>query len=357
MCVIMCKVSGADFPPVEEIKNCCDANPDGFGAMWADGKKVRLFKTMSKEAFLKFYETFAKSYPTSVPLVIHARIATHGSKNINNCHPWLDTNGNTGRVGFCHNGVLSIKNRDDMTDSETFFRDIWLPAFKLGGAKFCDNAVKACIGTSRFCFLYARGNVERWGNWEEGSVKGCFYTNSSWKKNRWEGIGYSKGCGYGNYNYGGGYRGGYRGGYGGYDGYDEDDVYCCGGGVKTPKPQPIIPASVPLITPQDKAASAKVEWLMQQDGIQKASLLFHGEWRDRATTLVRDKTFKDALLKEAMWAPHRCPLWNLFNLGAKDFINGKPKDDKVETVVDIVEKFNREFNLLSVKGILSTATC
>ena len=345
MCVIMCKAAGVDFPPVDEIKNCCDANPDGFGAMWSNGKKVKLFKTMAKEAFIQWYETFSTTYPNTVPLVIHARIATHGSKNIDNCHPWLDTGGNVGNIGFCHNGILSIKNRGDMTDSETFFRDIWLPAYKLGDTKYRDNATRAVIGTSRFCFLYAKGNVERWGNWEEGSVKGVFYTNSSWKKNRWTGIGYASGCGYGNYNYGGGYKGGY-----GCDYLDDDEM--CGGGYGTIKGNAsnVAPAGKSFV---DEKATKKVEWLMKQDGISKAATLFYKEWKDRPTTLVRGKTFQEALLKEASWAPHRCPLWNLFNLGAKDFENGKPKNDNVALVVDIVDKFNREFNMLSVKALLA----
>ena len=36
-------------------------------------------------------------------------------------------------LAFAHNGILSIKNRGDMTDSETFFRDIFSPVFEIGG--------------------------------------------------------------------------------------------------------------------------------------------------------------------------------------------------------------------------------
>lgn len=208
MCVIMCKASGQEFPPVEEIKNCCDSNGDGFGAMYNTPKgEVRVFKTMDKEAFIRWYETFVKKHPVSVALVCHMRIATHGSKKVENCHPWTDERE---EVGFAHNGILQIKNRGDMTDSETFFRDLWLPAFKSGGQEAGDNAVRACIGAGRFCFLFGDGSVERWGNWEEGSVKDVWYTNSSWKKRE----NYSfRGCGGGRYTRSLGFGG-----------YDEDDV-------------------------------------------------------------------------------------------------------------------------------------
>ena len=349
MCVIMCKASGIEFPPVDEIKNCCDANPDGFGAMWADGEKVRMFKTMSKDAFMRWYETFHKTMSKAVPLVIHARIATHGSKKIENCHPWLDTGNKKGKIGFCHNGILSIKNRGDLTDSETFFRDLWLPAFKAGGEKMADNATKACIGTSRFCFLYANGNTERWGNWEEGSVKGCFYTNSSWKKNRWVGGCYSGGSTYGgNYGYNGGYYGG---------GYWDDDDVCLGPTYKKPetaKPTPskTLPQAVTSLANHTEAV-ARVEWLKLQPDFWRISYLFYGEWRWRVSKYTRDMLYQDALVKEAEWAPHRCPLWNLFNINTSDFENGNPKNADVKMVCDVIEKFNTKFNLLSIKGILS----
>ena len=346
MCVIMCKASGIEFPPVDEIKNCCDSNPDGFGAMWSDGEKVRMFKTMSKEAFMKWYGVFKETMPKDVPLVIHARIATHGSKKIENCHPWLDSGKKKGAIGFCHNGILSVKNRGDLTDSETFFRDIWLPAFKSGGSKAADRATQACVGTSRFCFLFANGNVERWGLWEEGSVKGCFYTNGSWKKRQWT----SFGCG-----------GSYGGGYGGYYGRyldDEDDVYYPssynkGSNALNDGSAKTLPAATTYKTPAEIRAKDKVYWLLKQDGIWRFRNLYYGEWKGRVIRYILNKTFEEALIQEEMWAEFRCPLWNLFNITVKDFDGGKPKNDDIKALCDIVEKYNTRYGLMSIKGILS----
>lgn len=210
MCVIMIKPSGSPFPPKEEIQNCCDANSDGFGAMWNTAShKVMVFKTMNKETFMAWYERFVKKHPISVSLVCHMRIATHGSKREENCHPWTDKQQT---VGFAHNGVLQIKNRADMTDSETFFRDLWLPVYKSEGAEAADRVTEAIIGTSRFAFLHGDGLTVRWGNWEEGSVKDVYYSNSSWKKRTIPIVTRSK----------------YYGNYGSC--YDEDDVYCGGYG-------------------------------------------------------------------------------------------------------------------------------
>lgn len=179
MCVIVAKVAGADFPPMNEVKNCCDTNSHGFGAMYVSKGVVKVFKTLDKTTFLTWYEKFVKKHPKSVSLVMHMRIKTHGTIKVENCHPWTDKDG---QVGFAHNGILSIQNRGDMTDSETFFRDIWWPAYKLGGTKMADKATRAIIGTSRFAFLFNDGSIVRWGNWEKGSIKaGVYYTNSSWK--------------------------------------------------------------------------------------------------------------------------------------------------------------------------------
>ena len=179
MCVIMCKPMGVAYPPREEIVECCLNNPDGFGAMWnTPSGKVAIYKTMKKDDFLRWYDNFVKKHPVSTALVCHMRIATHGSKKAQNCHPWTDV---TKSVGFAHNGILTIDNRGDLTDSETFFRDLWLPAWKVGGRKGADRAVEACIGTSKFCFLYGNGEVEMWGTWQDGSVEGVKYTNASWQ--------------------------------------------------------------------------------------------------------------------------------------------------------------------------------
>lgn len=200
MCVIMSKAAGAQFPPKSEIENCVKKNPDGFGAMWVSGGRVKVYKTMKAEKFLKWYDRFVATQPIAVPLVCHMRIATHGSKREQNCHPWTDK---AGSVGFAHNGILNIKNRKDMTDSETFFRDLWLPIWKGYGKEAAKRVTEAIVGTSRFCFLYADGSIERWGNWEQGSVKeGVYYTNSSWRESvvicrtwddyDWKGYGYYK---------------------------------------------------------------------------------------------------------------------------------------------------------------------
>ena len=106
-------------------------------------------------------------------MYIHARIKTHGSERLENCHGWRE-NG----LIFAHNGILDIANRDDLTDSETFFRDIFSPAYKVGGWKLGEKTINAIIGTSKFVFMDDKGNIHAYGNYIVDD--GLMFSNSSY---------------------------------------------------------------------------------------------------------------------------------------------------------------------------------
>lgn len=211
MCVICIKKMGKKFPSRKSIQNCVTSNPDGFSMMWNQGGKVHTYKTLKVDEFLKTYDEFVKSHNhKDTALVIHARIKTHGSLKISNCHCWpaLDDS-----IGFAHNGILSIANRGDMTDSETYFRDIFVPVFEFSNRdwKIAGRTVNACIGTSKFAFLEGDGTIHHYGHYIKHD--GALYSNSSyedkvyytysnptkgysysgkWSSNRWSADYYSK---------------------------------------------------------------------------------------------------------------------------------------------------------------------
>lgn len=175
MCIVIVKKLGVKFPPIENIENSCDNNPDGFAIAWATKNTLYNYRTMSRKDFLKkCKEVFKLDYKTTA-CVIHARIATHGTVVLENTHCWIDK---PTAMSFAHNGVLSIKNRGNMTDSETFFRDIFLPIYTTYGWNQAELAINACIGTSKFAFLLANGDVRVFGNYNE--LKGVMYSNTSY---------------------------------------------------------------------------------------------------------------------------------------------------------------------------------
>lgn len=180
MCVICINPMGHKFPSKKCIQNCADANPDGFAIMWNEGGKVKNYKTLNQDEFMKFYEKFVKEHDhKTTACVIHARIKTHGSLKLSNCHCWTALDGG---IGFAHNGILSIANRGDLTDSETYFRDIFLPVFEWSHHdwKQAEKTVSAIIGTSKFAFLTGDGEIHKYGHYVKHH--GSLYSNSSYEE-------------------------------------------------------------------------------------------------------------------------------------------------------------------------------
>lgn len=178
MCIVVVSPKGQDFPSVDKIQNCVRTNPDGFAMSWNEHGKVKAYKTMDAYAIIDFYKKFiAKHNPKTTGLVFHARIATHGSKNIKNCHCWISDG-----LSFAHNGILDVANRGDMTDSETFFQDIFLPIYRSCGWDGARKAINACIGYSKFAFINGKGETWGFGNFKE--CDGNYYSNDSHKS--WE---------------------------------------------------------------------------------------------------------------------------------------------------------------------------
>lgn len=177
MCIIAIKPAGAKRPTNEQLKTMCQANPNGFGFMtWSKDKGLQIYKTMSEKEYMKQ----VKKIPDEQPVVYHMRIATHGSVQQSNCHPFLSDDKHW---AFAHNGVLSIQNEGDMTDSETFFRRLAVPLLKLGftpndNGDF-DAMVNTIIGGSKFVFMDAHGKIYSYGQFiHDGEL---YFSNSSYQ--------------------------------------------------------------------------------------------------------------------------------------------------------------------------------
>ena len=206
MCIIAIKPREVAYPSYKRVRTMCENNSDGFAIVWhVNGEPVRNYRTLNEKKFLKKYNEITSTYKAKdVSLFIHARIKTHGTQKLENCHGWIED-----KIGlaFAHNGILSIKNRDDMTDSETFFRDIFAPVFEIGGWDAGERAIKACIGTSKFCFMDMYGNLIHYGNYIKGD-DGILYSNDSYLERTWT-----------KYEVGGYYGTGYRSCWDKYDKY------------------------------------------------------------------------------------------------------------------------------------------
>lgn len=191
MCIIAIKPKEVAYPSYKRVRTMCQNNSDGFAIVWhVNGEPVRNYRTLNEKKFLKKYNEITSNHKAKdVSLFIHARIKTHGTQKLENCHGWIED-----KIGlaFAHNGILSIKNRDDMTDSETFFRDIFAPVFEIGGWEAGERAIKACIGTSKFCFMDMYGNLIHYGQYIKGD-DGILYSNDSYMERTWGRYGWCGG--------------------------------------------------------------------------------------------------------------------------------------------------------------------
>lgn len=180
MCIVAIKLGGVQRPTDTQLQEMCLRNHDGFGYVTYNGKKLQVYKTMDSQDYIER----VKQIPDSQPVIYHCRIATHGSVQQKNCHPFLSKDK---KWAFAHNGVLTIQNEGDMTDSETFFKRLALPLIKAGhkpndGGVF-DRMVACVIGSSKFAFMDNKGNIYHYGNYIEDG--GVLYSNSSYKPMAW----------------------------------------------------------------------------------------------------------------------------------------------------------------------------
>lgn len=168
MCCILHIPSGVKTPPITTLKAIHRANPHGMGFADTDGNSV---KTLDLSVFLQA----VKRRRTEAACIIHFRLATHGSISEKNCHPFHDPNTD---IWFAHNGVLPIRPKNDMTDSEIFFRERFLPRLnEYGDTPELWDYVERERGSSRFVFM--RGDrVVTLGTWH--NHRGVYYSNLNW---------------------------------------------------------------------------------------------------------------------------------------------------------------------------------
>ena len=154
MCVILIKKRGVEMPSESELRRAYQCNPHGCGFVSSNGFYWRGMDFDEMMSRLKFVGVDDEC-------MIHFRYATHGSHKPSNCHPFK-----IGDLYFAHNGVLPIRTKHDMTDSETIFRDVLAPAAELFGfgSKEFNSVINNNIWSSKFAFMY-KGKIKFYGRW------------------------------------------------------------------------------------------------------------------------------------------------------------------------------------------------
>lgn len=152
------------------------ANPHGWGYAFARRGKIVMRHGLLDSAERASWE----ADHVNGPVIWHARIATHGSVGLDNCHPFR-VPGHPLVVG--HNGIISECGSDKKrSDTRTLCEDV-LAGLSIGweSNQSTLRMLGAFIGWSKLAILRTDGEVtlvnEHMGHWR----KGIWYSNSSYR--------------------------------------------------------------------------------------------------------------------------------------------------------------------------------
>lgn len=134
MCLLL--VASPNSTPKKKDLECSACNnPHGFGYAIITPDGIVTGRSMSAKKLIKEFLEVRSKYPESYAM-FHARYATHGVKNEENCHPFKV--GGREDTYLAHNGILDIKIAagDKRSDTRVFAEDM-LPM--IGGVKSLDD--------------------------------------------------------------------------------------------------------------------------------------------------------------------------------------------------------------------------
>jgi glutamine amidotransferase len=181
MCIAIYKPAHKDIDR-ETLERCYDANPDGCGLAFIENGELSIYASMNFEDFYDLYLECLAEAPES-PFLLHFRIATHGSVDEDNCHPFFIDDEHV----FMHNGTITPMtqycNRGRGKSDTVEFGERILE--NLPDGWFMNKAIKALIehyiGWSKIVVMDADGNVDIFnedkGVWDNG----IWYSNTTYK--------------------------------------------------------------------------------------------------------------------------------------------------------------------------------
>ena len=190
MCLLVVS-SPNSTPRKKDLDNASCNNPHGFGYAVIAGNKIITGRGMSAKKVIKEFLEVRKKYPNSYAMY-HARFATHGVKNEENCHPFQV--GGSDLTYLAHNGILPVHigPTDRRSDTRIFAEDI-LPA--MGGVTALDDdniykMVSKWAGGSKIAIFTldykAQSSVyiinEDLGHWDNNGIWWSNYTYISDEK-------------------------------------------------------------------------------------------------------------------------------------------------------------------------------
>lgn len=228
MCIAIASPIGVNPPDIETLHTCWDNNDDGAGFAFPlpNNCGVKIMKGfMSWNDFKDAWEEFTSHYDVkNNPILIHFRIATHGSRGQDMTHPFpiqydegaLKKIEYVSDYAVIHNGIISCTNQyrstSGLSDTATFCKEYLTLFTKFGKTWLHHKETMQLIYkmiNSKMAIIDKDGFLNMTEGFEE--FQGNFFSNTSYKENRYR---YNNNTPYYYYNYN--------------DDYDDDYDYSCG---------------------------------------------------------------------------------------------------------------------------------
>jgi predicted glutamine amidotransferase len=185
MCIAIYHDQSCPLSP-EEFNTSWSNNPDGGGfAYFDEANEIAIKKSMDKGEMYDMYYKAIEEYGQTSPFLVHFRIATHGSVNLSNAHPFR-VNANTVMI---HNGMIPVimDKKQKRSDTRVFVEE-YLPRLPKNwyDDEYLVDMVQEYIGNSKLVFMtndpkldsYLYIMNEKMGHWSEDGK--TWYSNKSY---------------------------------------------------------------------------------------------------------------------------------------------------------------------------------
>lgn len=201
MCIAIAKPIGVDIPNDDILTNCFHNNPDGAGFAFNHNNEVIIRKGyMTLKDFLDAFHKYNEKFDfKNRGVLIHTRITTHGGTNPQMCHPF-PINSDEGALkkieyaspyAVIHNGIISLTSSEaskkkDMSDTAIFVQKYLTKIAsnkKWFSCKSNIDLIEELID-SKMAILNSNGKIIMTSGFTED--KGIFYSNSSYKEDRFK---------------------------------------------------------------------------------------------------------------------------------------------------------------------------
>jgi len=179
MCIAILNTS--DTLSKTTFHTCWQNNPDGAGIAYYDSGTIMIIKEM--DCVDRLYDSYRRLREHNrCPMILHFRIATSGSVDEDNCHPFEVAGG----MAMAHNGIIdNVVPTSSISDTRVFISEIldYLPDDFIYNAGIRE-LLSGFIDTSKLIFLDRYGMYhiinENLGHWDDDHSN--WYSNFSYQE-------------------------------------------------------------------------------------------------------------------------------------------------------------------------------